>query len=224
MDNVEILFKIVEMVIAMIGLSFVIFGWIVPYRNAIKMEKLRADNEKELERIRWEKELIDQQISKLYGPIYALIIEGNVSFSRVLYQLGRGYVIPKDKSFYDLPENEQKIWKHYVDTYKIKNQMEMVKIMRSNLHLIYNSEIPPCYTEFLDYSLGWELLDNQKRKDIPNYYEYHYVFNYPAKFNRYIRTTLKVLLNEQAKLIKQAEQVAIFKKQCNSTEAIALKK
>lgn len=206
MNYTEIIFKIIDIAIAIIGLILVIFGWIIPYRHSIKAENLRIDNEKELERIRWKKDLIDRQISELYGPIYALIIEGDVSFSRILYQLGRNCVIPKDKSFYDLPEEEQKIWKHYVDTYKIKNQMKMVIIMRNNLHLIYNSELPTCYKEFLDYSLGWELLDNQKRQGVPNYYEYHYVFNYPTEFNHYIRTTLEHLLDEQAKLIKQSEQ------------------
>lgn len=49
---------------------------------------MRIESERELERIRWKKELIDKQISNLYGPIYALIIEGDVSFSRILYQLG----------------------------------------------------------------------------------------------------------------------------------------
>lgn len=82
--------------------------------------------------------------------------------------------------------------------------------MRRNLHLIYNSEIPTCYKEFLNYSLGWELLDNQKRNNVPNYYEYHYVFNYPTEFNQYIRTTLTLLLEEQAKLIKQTENASVF--------------
>lgn len=209
MDKTEIIFKIIEISIAFIGLVLVIFGWIVPHRNSIKSEKTRIQNDKELESIRWKKELIDKQISNLYGPMYALIIEGDVSFSRILYQLGRRCVIPRDKSFSDLPEDEQKIWKHYVDTYKIENQMKMVKIMRNNLHLIYNSEIPTCYKEFLDYSLGWEMLDNQKRNGVPNYYEYHYVFNYPTEFNHYIRTTLQTLLEEQGKLLKQSEQACV---------------
>lgn len=210
MDKTEIVFKIIEISIAFIGLVLVIFGWIVPHRNAMKTEKARIQNDKDLEIIRWKKELIDKQISNLYGPIYALIIEGDVSFSRILYQLGRQFVIPKDKSFYDLPEHEQKIWKHYVDTYKIPNQMKIVEIMRDNLHLIYNSEIPTCYKEFLDYSLGWEMLDNQKQNGVPNYYEYHYVFSYPTEFNYYIRTTLQTLLTEQSNLLKQSEQVGVY--------------
>lgn len=109
-------------------------------------------------------------------------------------------------SFSDLPENEQAIWKHYVDTYKIPMQIKIVEIMRNNLHLIYNSEIPTCYKEFLDYALGWEMLDNQKRNGVQNYYEYHYVFNYPLEFNHYIRSTLTLLLQEQSKLIEQTEK------------------
>lgn len=52
-------------------------------------------------------ELIDKQISNFYESICALIFEGNVSFSRILYQPRRRCVIPKDKSFSDLPEDKQ---------------------------------------------------------------------------------------------------------------------
>lgn len=210
MSSSEILFRIIEVSMTAIGVVLVIFGWIIPYRQSLKTEAMRKENEIEADRIRWRKDLIDHQISELYGPIYALIVEGDVLFSRILYQLGRPHVIPKNKSFYDLPENEQKIWIHYVDNYKIKNQMKMVEIMRNNLHLIYNSEMPTCYKNFLDYSLGWELLDRQKRYGVHNYYEYHYVFNYPAKFNRYIRLTLETLLNEQAALIKASCKSNLF--------------
>jgi len=210
MGSVEIRFKIIEITIACIGIILVIFGWIIPYRQSIKAEALRKKNENEAEKIRWKKELIDHQIADLYGPIYALIIEGDITFSRILYQLGRRSIIPNDKSsFYDLPEDEQKIWIHYVDTYKIESQMKMVEIMRNNLHLIYNSELPTCYKEFLDYSLGWELLDNQKRNGVSNFYEYHYLFNYPVEFNRYIRMTLETLLNEQAQLIRESDKVFV---------------
>lgn len=209
MSSMEIMFKIIEIIIATMGLILVIFGLIIPYQHSKKLEEIHVNNEKELERIRWKKDLIDKQISYLYGPIYALIIESSISFSRILYQLGRSHVIPKDKSFYDLPENEQLIWKHYVDTYKIKNQMKIIEIMEKNFHLIYKSEVPTCYKEFLDYSLGWEMLDNQKRNDVPNHYEYYYVFNYPKEFDVYIEDTLKILLNEQAKLTEASENITI---------------
>ena len=191
-----------------IGLIMVVLGWVVTHYLSLKSESIRKRNEFEMEKIKWRKEFIDKQISELYGPIYALITEGDVMFSRILWQLGRRSVIPRDKSFYDLPEDEQKIWIHYVDTYKIKSQMKMVEIMRNNLHLVYKSDLPTSlpYKIFLDYSLGWELLDNQKRNGVPNYYEYHYVFNYPEEFNRHIETTLNLLLKEQSALVKESER------------------
>lgn len=71
MESIEITFKIIEIIIATIGLILVIFGWIIPYRNSLRIERLRQKNEQELERIRWKKEFVDKQISDLYGPLYS---------------------------------------------------------------------------------------------------------------------------------------------------------
>lgn len=99
-----------------------------------------------------------------------------------------------------MPENEQKIWMHYVDKYTIPNQIKIVEILRKNTYLIYNSTVPDSVNLFLDYVLGWELLDNQKRNGVQNYYDYHYSYNYPKEFNYYIRDTLAKLRKEQAEL------------------------
>ena len=72
MSTTEILFRSIEVALTLIGLVLVVFGWIIPYKNSIKAEEIRARNELEMERIRWEKELIDKQISNLYGPIYVM--------------------------------------------------------------------------------------------------------------------------------------------------------
>lgn len=205
MFDFEKITAIIELALILLGLVLVAFGWIFPYRQSLKSTRQQQEFDKKLLLARWEKEFIDKQISELYGPIHALILEGDIMFSRILWQLGRKHIIPKDKSFYDLPEEEQKIWIHYVDTYKIKSQIKMVEIMRNNLHLVYKSELPTCYKIFLDYSLGWELLDNQKRSGVPNYYEYHYSTNYPDEFNQYIKATLELLLDEQASLIKELD-------------------
>lgn len=206
MDKYEIMFATIETIIAVIGLVLIVFGWIVPSQQEKKKITLQKEQEINIERIKWRKEQIDAQISNLYGPIYALIIEGNVTFSRILYQLGRNYVFTKDISFEEMPLEEQAIWSHYVDEYKIPSQNKIASILRENIHLIYNSEIPTCYKLFLDYALGWELLDNQKRHSVPNFYEYHYCFNYPHEFDTYIKDTLELLLEEQAQLLKSAKK------------------
>lgn len=58
---------------------------------------------------------------------------------------------------------------------------------------------------YLDYTLGWELLDNQKRNKVPNFYEYNYLYNFPVDFEKYINDTLNLLLNRQAELTGKLE-------------------
>lgn len=203
--------KIVELVLTALGLVFVIFGWIIPYHQNLKIEAERKKADVELRQKQWEKEQIDNQIAEFYGPISALLQEQEILLERILYMFGRRCVFSKDQSqLSDLPENEQKIWVHYVDTYKIPLNNKIVEIIRNKKHLVYKSEIPTCFKSYLDYTLGWELLDNQKRSGVPNYYEYFYSFNFPSEFTKYINNTLDVLLKRQAELIgdSQAEHTA----------------
>lgn len=197
---------IIELVLTSLGLLFVIFGWIIPYRQNLKIEAKRKEADIVFREKQWEKEQIDRQISEFYGPISALLQELDILFERILYMLGRRYIFSNDQTkLSDLPENEQKIWAHYIDTYKIPISNRIVEIIRTKKHLIYKSEIPACFTTYLDYTLGWELLDNQKRNGVPNYYEYAYAYNYPVEFTSYINATLKTLLNKQAELLGEVQ-------------------
>ena len=50
MSTTEILFRSIEVALTLIGLVLVVFGWIIPYKNSIKAEEIRARNELEMER------------------------------------------------------------------------------------------------------------------------------------------------------------------------------
>lgn len=205
MSHIEIFFKIIELVFSFMGLVFVVFGWIIPYRQDLKEEKKRRKFEIELLKCQWEKEFVDRQISNLYGPIAALLRQNEIIYSLIMYQLGRSYVFGRNQwKLSDLAEEDQKVWAHYVDNYLLPTMGKIVDIINENQHLIYNSRIPKCFEVFLDYALGWELLDNQKRSGVPNYYDYYYSFNFPILFNEYINITLKKLLNIQKELTYKA--------------------
>lgn len=194
--------KIVEMSFTLIGLVLVVFGWIIPYKQRVKEDKKRKEEESALKKRQWEKELVDRQISCLYGPLSELLREQNILFELILLQLGRRAVFNDDNyRLSDLSENDQKVWVHFVDTYKIPLQNKMLEIIQNNQHLLYKSEVPEVYKTFLEYVLGWELLDNQKRNGVPNYYEYYYRFNYPVQFNDYVFDTLKKLQKRQEELV-----------------------
>jgi len=206
MENVEMILRILEIILIAIGLFLIVFGWIVPYRQSLKKEQHRREHDYKMEKIKWRKELIDSQIENLYGPLRALIMEGDIMRMLLQNQLNRKSVITEDMAnIYDMPENEQKIWKHYVDAYVIKRLMKMVEISCNNMHLFHNSELPTCYEDFFAYALGWELFDNQKRSGVPNFYEYHSIKSFPEEFTYYINGTFKLLLKEQSELIDKSE-------------------
>ena len=95
----------------------------------------------------------------------------------------------------------QKIWVHFIKTYSIPIQSRILEIIQINLHLVYNSELPISFHDFMKYVLGMEYFDNQKKSDVDNYFEYYYSYNYPSEFNRYIKNTFELLLSKQKELI-----------------------
>lgn len=201
MDEVEIIFKIIELCLTVIGLIFVVFGWIIPYKQSLKSQEKEKEYEIAFQKNIWKKELIDKQISQFYGPISSLLREDSIRFHLVLDEMGRMHVFENGKDkLSDLSEDDQKRWKHYIDTYKIPTQNKILEIIEKNKHLIYKSEIPTSFDRFMSYSLGWELLDNQFKNDVPNYYEYYFCYNFPYDFTIYINETLGLLLKIQSEL------------------------
>ena len=204
--NLENLFKIVELSFNAIGLLLVIFGWIIPYRQSLKTQKKEKEYNIEFQKNVWKKELVDQQIALFYGPISSLLREDTIRFHFILDEMGRNHVFEKgNDKLSDLPEDDQRRWKHYVDTYKIPTQNKILEIIQENKHLIYKSEIPTSFNRYMNYALGWELLDNQLKSDVPNYYEYYFCYNFPRDFTKYINETLELLLKIQSELTGLSE-------------------
>lgn len=203
----EQIVAILEVVIAAVGLVFVIVGWIVPYRQSIKLDR----NNRNAELLQTQREMkiarIDEQLSKYYGPILAILKEQNIIWTRVHEQMGGGPVFEKwQHTLDDLDNEKRKLWVHYVDTYKIPLQREIVNIMRENAHLAVTDISQTAPYQFLSYVVGWELLDRQKRDGVPNYYEYHEAVNYPANFNVYIEDTFMKLKQERDALLEEMRE------------------
>lgn len=198
---------IAEIIIAVVGLVFVIVGWIIPYRQSIKLD--RSNRNAELLQTQREMRLarIDEQLSKYYGPILAILQEQNILWTRVHEQMGGGPVFESwQDTLDDLDSEKRKLWVHYVDTYKIPLQREIVNIMRANAHLAETDITQTAPYQFLSYVVGWELLDRQKRDGVPNYYEYHEAVNYPSNINAYIKGTFEKLKRERDKLLEEMRE------------------
>ncbi len=198
--------KLLELLISFVGLLFVIIGWVLPYRQSLELNKINQEAQLKQIKREWKMQLLDQQISKYYGPISALIQEQSIVRQRIQHQIGRNTVFDRGREkLSDLAPDEQLIWKHFVDTYKIPLQHRIVEIMKENAHLAIHGEHDIYVDMFLDYVYGWELLDSQKREGVPNFYEYYYSFSYPVGFNDYINGTLRALIEEKESLMKDED-------------------
>lgn len=196
--------KVFELIISTVGLTFVIVGWILPFKQSLKLNKINQSAQLEQMKRELKIKMLDEQISKYYGPISAILTEQSIIRQRIWYQIGRQVIFDNGKDkLSDLSPDEQLIWKHFIDEYKIPLQRKIVEIMQNNAHLAVHGEHDVFVTKFLDYALGWELLDSQKRNNVPNFYEYYYSYSYPKEFNNYIYSTLNALIEEKSTLIEQ---------------------
>ncbi|MCH5143035.1 MAG: hypothetical protein J1G07_04960 [Clostridiales bacterium] len=194
MECYEIIFHVIDSLIAVIALILVIFGWIIP-----------AKKNESLEQLKWEKDYIDLQISELYGPLSACLHNGQVIRCKVFKQLGRHYVFAEGESISDLPVHEQIIWKHYVKNYKLKYLRDAVLIVQQNYHLIDEKDDYNLYEAFIKYTLIWDFTDNQYNNGIRNNYNFQYETNYPYEFEEQINATLEFLKEKKRLLIKKLD-------------------
>lgn len=195
---------IIEILISMVGLFFVVVGWIIPYKQSVKLDKNSRTAQLRQTQREMKIQRIDEQLSKYYGPILAILREQDILWARVCEQMGGGPVFESwQDRLEDLEPDKRMIWVHFVDTYKIPLQREIVNIMKENAHLAEVDITQTAPYEFLSYVVGWELLDRQKRDGVPNFYEYHYSTNYPANFNEYIRGTFDKLKQERSALLNE---------------------
>lgn len=209
MNKIELLCRIIELCLTTIGLILVVFGWIIPYKQSQMEERNKRNFEEKIIKMQWEKELVEKQITDLYEPISALLSMQSIRFKLIQYQLGRKDIFGSNQNdFKDLPENEQKIWIHFVNTYVLPTNLKILDILENNQQLLYKMDIPSSLRAFREYVLGWELLDNQKKNEVPNYYEYYYITNFPIEFSNYIYNTLKELHVKQSKLMQEVNDMS----------------
>ena len=202
----DMIMRIIELSLTVIGLLFIIVGWVLPFKQSLKLNRLNQTAQLKQAQREWKMQLLNEQISNYYGPISAIIKEQSIIRQRIQYQIGRKVIFDKGKDrLADLAPDEQLIWKHFIDFYKIPMQHKIIEIMENNTHLAIHGEHDIFVDKFMDYVLGWELLDSQKREGVPNFYEYYYSFNYPVEFNKYINNTLEHLIQEKVSLMKELD-------------------
>lgn len=198
MINYDLLFNIINTSLSAISVIFIIFGWVIPYKQSQKQQKDQRHYEESTRFLQYSKNRIDEQISKLYVPLYSLSMENKMQINILLKELNRNYVFAKGETINSLNENDKLLWIDFVKNHFLPNLNRMKDILNNNLHLIFEYELPSSYQRFMKYTLklnsDLELYLNSSNNDYDTLFVED---NYPSDFDIYINKTLDKLLQLQ---------------------------
>lgn len=216
MTNSELMLNIINTIFSGFSVIFIIFGWIIPYKQSQKQQKNQRNYEKATKVDEYYKNRIDEQISKLYVPLYSLSMENKMQFNVLLKKLNRNYVFAKGKTINNLNENDKFLWLDFAKNHFVPNLNHMKDILNNNIHLIFDSELPFSYQRFMEYTLkinnDLELYLNHANIDYSNFFVDD---NYPNDFDIYINKTLDKLLQLQNDYLIQNNNENIIISQSN---------
>ncbi len=204
MNNYDLLLNIINTVISGVSVIFIIFGWIIPYKQSQKQQSIQREYEESITTKQYNKEKIDEQISKLYVPLYTLSMENRIQTNILLKKLNRNYVFAKNETINDLNENDTILWIDFVSNHFVPNLNRMKEILNNNIHLIYEPELPSSHHRFMKYTLklnnDLDLYLKHSNIDCSNFFVDD---NYPSDFDIYINKTLDKLLQLQRNCLAQ---------------------
>lgn len=97
MFTFDVFAKILELVISTIGLVLVVIGLILPFKQSVELNKITQESQLKQEKRAWHVQLLNDQISKYYGLISAILKEQTIIRQRIWYQIGRRTIFEKEK-------------------------------------------------------------------------------------------------------------------------------
>lgn len=175
---------------AVIAASVSVLGWVINHILSSRSERKRA-------RLTARLSHIEQQLSKLYGPLAFLIYEGKATFSDLLQSLGRSYVFRGDEQ---LPDDELRLWLFWVDHDFMPRNDKIQSVLSMNSHLITGQELPESYIRFLDHHNSWRLVHERWKIDGIEY-PWHSKINWPVDFEDDVLTTFRRLMRTHSELV-----------------------
>lgn len=221
MTDYDLILNIINTILSGISVLFIIFGWIIPYKQSQKQQKEQRYYDKTIKSEQYYQDRVDEQISKLYVPLYSLSMENKMQTNILLNKLNRNYIFAKGQTINDLNDTDKILWIDFVKNHFLPNLNCMKEILNNNMYLIYESELPSSYKRFIKYTLRLNN-DLELYLNSPNINN-HNLFvedNYPNDFDIYINKILDRLLQEQRNRFNQnpTNQTIIFDKNINDID------
>lgn len=198
MADYDLILNIVNTIFSGISVLFIVFGWIIPYKQSQKQQKEQRKYDEFISKKQYNKEKIDEQISKLYVPLYTLSMENKIQTNILLKKLNRKYVFAKGETINNLTEGDLILWIDFLKNHFVPNLNHMKEILNDNIHLTYEPNLPSSYQRFLKYTLKLTTDLNLYLHDPNIDHSNSFVDeNYPSDFDIYINKTLDKLLQLQ---------------------------
>ena len=150
-------------------------------------------NDKRIHRREEELSLINEQLEKLYGPLYFLTIAGETSYKSLLNKLGRDHVSTNPD------ESDLKEWRNWMINIFMPNNRAEKDIIYRNAYLIVEDNPPRCFSDFVRHVSEMEAIINKWKNE--DYTENFPTYNYPNEMQQYIRESYLTLKKRQRELI-----------------------
>lgn len=135
---------------------------------------------------------LEKQLTTFYSPIYSLL--------KINKEIIKTKWDPETRQ--DTNKVPEEIWKDLRDCVLIPNNLQIVDLLKKNLHLIEGPEIHECYTSFIVHAEVWPLFC----KHNTDFGKYLLNFSYPQEFSDLIFKTTEQLKQDYMTLIKKGHK------------------
>lgn len=132
-----------EITVALIGAVIAAIGWLVLHALSRIQDDRRRSLEKHLA-------YIERQIEELYGPLFNLVHQ--VFLANSVQEAILAARSP-DGNARLTQENAQRVQSHFHDQYFHRLHSAINDVLRSKLHLVHGSRVPPSFSEYMRHAL-----------------------------------------------------------------------
>lgn len=143
-------------------------------------------------------EYINNQIEKLYGPLFILDSVGTASYNTFIKRIGRESDPQLEKPLSQIELEEWVVW---VKDIFMPLNLEKEKIIKSNPHLLIEKSTPKPILDFISHVTVYKIVI--KRWGVGDFKEIYSLIDYPSDFSAYITDSYNVLKTKQESYLKK---------------------
>ena len=149
----------------------------------------------ELERVR-----IDRQLTELYRPLLALVLESRKSVETFMEtKLHREYIFPTDRS---LEGEELKLWLEQAEGDTMPRNERMCALVRAKRDLVDGPDLPPSFKALLEHQDAWRAEHAKWKQDRVPYANWKSPSPFPKGLQGDLEDAIEKLEQRRASLDK----------------------